>query len=355
MNVSKDKGRDKIKDITKDIIKDLSMDRIKDKNKDKKIDINKDKNIILDNIKDNDKNNERKEEFIYKSEKKFHHQSVKSDVINLSKRNSRPPINWKELSSNESEGDNSKDDIKIKLNKSQDIRFEVRPKRARTISKNDKDSINEEEFYFMKVVQRKRGGEVKKKLFDKLCSQLEKNMKDNFVEENKNEKNDIIKNVNNVNKDEKEENKIEKNEKDENVINENENEKEENKDEKNDIDVNDNNENEKEEYNENEDENIQNSVEMKNLMNSAEKKKARIKIFKDNKNNSLEKNELIRNNFDKIDSKEIQKDDDEPKKDLINISFEEKEFKREKEEEKEEERQNEIKMQREKELEREKA
>ena len=64
--------------------------------------------------------------------------------MSYTKKNNRLVIDWAELSrddtySGPNEESISKDDIKLGLNKSQVIKFEQRPKRARTQSKNDND------------------------------------------------------------------------------------------------------------------------------------------------------------------------------------------------------------------------
>ena len=272
--------------------------------------INKDKNISLDCINDIEKN---KGEFKYKNIKKIFRRSNKSDIINFTKRSSQAEIDWNELSRDEFENNINKDDIEFGLTKSQEMKFEVKPKRSRTISKNDKDLENEEDFYFMKIIQRKKNNDMKKKLFDNSKSQLEKNISQNYVEEDKKGNNDINEKVNN------------------------ENEKREDND-----------------Y-ENEDKNLQNSFGKKNLVNDEEENKERIKPFKDNQNNNLYNNELNSYNLDNIDNKEDQKYGNEPEKDLINISLEEKELEWKKEEEnEEEERKKEIEIQREKEIQKQK-
>ena len=195
----KDKSREKNKDITKKIIKEFNMDRmkIKDKNKKLEIYIEKNKNKSLDIIKDLEKRKKNKEEFIYKNSKKAH-LSYQSDIMNVSKKSNQPKIESYELPKNVFEEKINKDDIKFGINKSQENKFEGRAKKARTHSKKDKCQENEEEFYFIKIVQRKKN-DVKKKLFDKLSSQLEKNIDANNSDENKEEKNDISENNNNKN------------------------------------------------------------------------------------------------------------------------------------------------------------
>lgn len=74
----------------------------------------------------------------------------------------------------------------MSLTKSQVIKIDNKPKRARTQSKNDIDE-NDEDFYFMKIIERKQNKGMKRKLFDKISSQIEQNIKENYIEEHKKE------------------------------------------------------------------------------------------------------------------------------------------------------------------------
>ena len=238
-------------------------------------------------------------------------QAQKNDIINTNpvKKFNRPVIDWTELSREDSyspiEEKKNKDDIKVGLTKSQVVKVEDKSKRSKTQSKNDNDE-NEEDFYFMKIIQRKKNNDMKKKLFDKLCTQIENNIKENFIEENK--------------KDENADNSVSSDDEDEN-----------------------------------DSENSYNNLEknnLNNLLNSTEKKK-RIKILKDSQSNISNNNEMINYNleskFNKVNSNKI---DDEKVSSLINISSAEKD-KKDIENENEMKRQREIEEQKKKEKEKE--
>ena len=170
--LNKEKTKEKIKYITKEIIKDISKDKIKS---------------INDN-KDNNKEN--KEELNQNNIKKTSYTYKKDDAIRPIKKNSRPVIDWNELSRDDSyslyDESNCKDGNKMSLTKSQVIKIDNKPKRARTQSKNDIDE-NDEDFYFMKIIERKQNKGMKRKLFDKISSQIEQNIKENYIEEHKKE------------------------------------------------------------------------------------------------------------------------------------------------------------------------
>ena len=333
--IIKDIKKDKIKDIPKEIIKhnskdkikDISKESIKDNSKDKIKDINegktKEKNLELKEPKEksiinNDKNIEKQEELKPKDIKQIPNvaqQPQKNDVINTNpaKKFNRPVIDWNELSREDSyspiEDKKNKDDKKVGLTKSQVIKADDKQKKSKTQSKNDNEE-NEEDFYFMKIIQRKKNNDMKKKLFDKLCTQIENNIKENFIEENKKEENVD----NSVSSDDEEEN---------------------------------------------ESENSHNNLEknnLNNLLNSTEKKK-RIKILKGSQSNISNNNEMVNynleNKFSKVNSI---KTDDEKVSSLINISSAEKEKKDienddEDEDENEKKRQREIEEQKQKEKE----
>ena len=317
----KDNSKDKIKDISKESIKDNSKDKIKEVNGGKI----KDKNLepkeqLEKGVANKDINLENKEELKPKDIKQIPNvdqQTQKNDIINTNpvKKFNRPVIDWNELSREDSyspiEEKKSKDDIKVGLTKSQVIKPEDKSKRSKTQNKNDNDE-NEEDFYFMKIIQRKKNNDMKKKLFDKICNQIENNIKENFIEGNKKEEND--------------DNSISSDDEDEN-----------------------------------ESENSYNNLEknnLNNLLNSTEKKK-RIKILKDSQSNISNNNELINYNleskFNKVNSNKI---DDEKVSSLINISSAEKDKKeieienemkrkREDEELKKKEKEKELKRQKE--------
>ena len=280
------KNKDKIKDFERDKNKnDKNLDDVKDESNEKRSKI---KDLSVDN-----KNR--------RQELKPRHITQQSDILSYTKKNNRLVIDWAELSRDEAYGPNeesiSKDEIKLGLNKSQVIKLEQRPKRARTQSKNDNDIENEEEFYFMKIIQRKKNNGMKKKLFDKLSNQLEQNIKENYI---KNKKEDI------------EDNKNKKK-------NEKENEKEDDGDE-----------------------NIKKkniNAEKTNILNSSETNAT--KKSKENHENDLGQNDF-------------ELDDNKPEKNLINISLEGKEINNnedEKEMEEEEEvEENQKEMEKQKEL-----
>ena len=318
----KDNSKDKIKDISKESIKDNSKDKIKEANggkiKEKSLEPKEQKE---NSIANKDKIIENKEELRQKDIKQVPdvaQQIQKNDIINTNpvKKFNRPVIDWNELSREDSyspiEEKKSKDDIKVGLTKSQVIKDEDKLKRSKTQAKNDNDE-NEEDFYFMKIIQRKKNNDVKKKLFDKLCTQIENNIKENFIEENKKEENAD----NSISSDDEDENESEKS------------------------------------YNNLEKNNLN------NLLNSTEKKK-RIKILKDSQSNISNNNELINYHLDsKFNKGNSNKIDDEKVGSLINISSAEKdkkdieienEMKRKREIEEQKQKEKEKELQRQKEL-----
>jgi len=147
-------------------------------------DISKDK---IKSINDNkDKNKENKEELKQSNFKKTSYTYHKDDSIRPIKKSSRPVIDWNELSRDDSyslyDESNCKDGNRLGLTQSQIIKIDNKPKRARTQSKNDIDE-NDEDFYFMKIIERKQNKGMKRKLFDKISSQIEQNIKENYIEE----------------------------------------------------------------------------------------------------------------------------------------------------------------------------
>ena len=168
--LNKEKTKEKIKYITKEIIKDISKDKVKSLNDNK------------------DKNKENKEELKQNNIQKTSYTYQKDDAIRPIKKNTRPVIDWNELSRDDSYYDENKckNDNKIGLTKSQVIKIDNKPKRAKTQSKNDNDE-NDEDFYFMKIIERKQNKGMKRRLFDKISSQIEQNIKENYIEEHKKE------------------------------------------------------------------------------------------------------------------------------------------------------------------------
>ena len=286
--LNKEKTKEKIKCITKEIIKDISKDKIKS---------------INDN-KDKEKNKENKEELKQNNMKKTSYTYQKDDVNKPIKKNSRPVIDWNELSRDDSyslyDENKFKDDIKIGLTKSQIIKMDDKPKRAKTQVKNDNDE-NDEDFYFMKIIQRKQNKGMKRRLFDKISSQIEQNIKENYIEEHKKENADSFEIA-----DEKDNNEKKKPENENNKLND---------------------------------------------LLSPEKKK-RNKIVKESPNNISNINDLTSFNSENVDSNK--KSDNKSKNYLVFMSSSEKERNNEndgsQEKEKEKEKQREKELQREEEL-----
>ena len=277
--LNKEKTKEKIKYITKEIIKDISKDKIKS------INDNKDKNKELE------QNNNKKVSYTYQ----------KNDAIRPIKKSSRPVIDWNELSRDDSyslyDESKCKDDIKLGLTKSQVIKIDDRPKRAKTQTKKDIDE-NDDDFYFMKIIERKQNKGMKRKLFDKISSQIEQNIKENYIEEHKKENADSFEIADDKDNNEKKTN------------------------------LNENNK-------------------LNNLLSSEKKK--RNKIAKESPINISNNNDLISFNSENLDSNK--KSDNQSKNYLAFMSSSEKE--KEKNNENERSRKKEKEKQREKELQRE--
>ena len=280
--LNKEKTKEKIKCITKEIIKDISKDKIKSINDNK------------------DKNKENKEELKQSNFKKTSYTYHKDDSIRPIKKSSRPVIDWNELSRDDSyslyDESNCKDGNRLGLTQSQVIKIDNKPKRARTQSKNDIDE-NDEDFYFMKIIERKQNKGMKRKLFDKISSQIEQNIKENYIEEHKKDNADSFENA-----DDKENNQKKNN-------------------------VNQNNK-------------------LNNLLSSDKKK--RNKIVKESPNNISNNNDMISFNSENLDSNK--KSDNNNKNYLAFMSSSEKERNNENERIREKEKQREQELEREEEL-----